>query len=129
MQLCFRSTPVARCASWRHLNFEAPGDASADNQYEIIVNANDGASPAVTKAVTISVTDVNDVAPAITSGATGSEAENSPASNVAYQTTVNDPDTVGALAYSLTGADAALFDISSSGAVTFKASPNFEAPK
>src|SRR5215210_219721 len=65
-------------------------------------------------------------------GATGSEAENSPTFNVAYQTTVNDPDTVGtlaySLAYSLSGTDAALFDISSTGAVTFKSSPNFEAP-
>jgi Ca2+-binding RTX toxin-like protein len=39
-----------------------------------------------------------------------------------------DPDTVGTLVYSLTGADAGKFGISPTGAVTFKASPNFESP-
>lgn len=34
----------------------------------------------------------------------------------------------GTITYSLTGADAALFDVSSTGVVTFKNAPNFEAP-
>jgi len=33
----------------------------------------------------------------------------------------------GTITYTLTGADAALFDVSSTGAVTFKAAPNFES--
>ncbi|WP_426125314.1 DUF5801 repeats-in-toxin domain-containing protein, partial [Pararhizobium sp. PWRC1-1] len=107
-------------------NFEAPADAGGNNVYDIIVNVTDGVSPAVTKAVAISVTNVNE-APVITSGATGSEAENTVISNVVYQTVANDPEGV-ALTYTLTGADANLFNISATGAVTFKASPNFEVP-
>ena len=65
-------------------------------------------------------------APSITSGATGTEAENTVATNVVYTAAATDNSTV---TYSLTGTDAALFNISSStGAVTFKNSPNFEAP-
>ncbi|MBB4168776.1 proprotein convertase P-domain-containing protein, partial [Rhizobium sp. BK538] len=107
-------------------NFEAPADANHDNVYSIVVNAGDGVNPGATKAVAISVTDINE-APSITSGATGSEAENTATSNVVYQTVANDPEGA-ALTYSLTGADADLFNISSTGAVTFKSSPNFEAP-
>src|SRR4029077_5412409 len=51
-------------------NFEAPGDAGGNNVYDITVHANDGLHD-VTKAVAITVTDVNDVAPTFTSGATG----------------------------------------------------------
>jgi T1SS-143 domain-containing protein len=107
-------------------NFEAPADAGGNNVYDIIVNVTDGVSPAVTKAVAISVTNVNE-APVITSGATGSQAENTAISNVVYQTVASDPEGV-ALTYTLTGADANLFNISATGAVTFKVSPNFEVP-
>ncbi|MDW5318242.1 DUF5801 repeats-in-toxin domain-containing protein [Rhizobium sp. PL01] len=105
-------------------NFEAPSDNGGNNVYDIIVNVTDGASAAVTKAVAISVTNVNE-APVITSGATGTEAENTAISNVVYQTVASDPEGV-ALTYTLTGADANLFTISATGAVTFKVSPNFE---
>jgi Ca2+-binding RTX toxin-like protein len=107
-------------------DFEAPTDSNHDNSYSIVVHANDGTTD-VTKAVTISVTDTNDVAPTITSAATASEAENTVASHVVYQITATDPDTVGTLTYSLTGADAGAFNITN-GALTFKTAPNFEAP-
>ena len=110
-------------------NFEAPGDAGGNNVYDIIVHANDGHGHDVTKAVAITVTDVNDVAPTFTSGGTGSEAENTAASNVVYDANVTDPDG-GTITYSLSaGGDNSLFNINSSnGQVTFKVSPNFEAP-
>ena len=109
-------------------DFEAPADLDGNNLYDIVVHANDGIHD-TTQNVAITVTDVNDVAPAITSGATGSEAENTAIGNVVYQATVTDPDTVGTLTYSLSGDDASLFDIDSvTGAVTFIASPDFEAP-
>ena len=66
-------------------------------------------------------------APTITSGATGTEAENTVITNVVYQATATDPDGDG-ITYSLTGTDAAKFAISGSGAVTFLTPPNFEAP-
>src|SRR5207244_3270753 len=93
-----------------------------------IVHANDGVHD-TTKNVSISVTDTNDVAPTITSGATASTAENTPAGHTVYQVTAIDPDTVGTLSYSLSGTDAALFKIDShSGEVSFLAAPDFEAP-
>ncbi|MFN7306389.1 MAG: FG-GAP-like repeat-containing protein, partial [Acetobacteraceae bacterium] len=74
--------------------------------------------------ITVSVTAQND-APRITSGATASFAENG--TGTAYQAVGSDPEGA-ATNWTLGGTDAALFNISSSGAVTFKAAPNFEAP-
>ena len=92
------------------------------------MHANDGVHD-TTKNVSISVTDTNDVAPTITSGATASEAENTPAGNTVYQVFATDPDTVGTLSFSLTGADAAKFSIeAATGKVSFLAPPDFEAP-
>lgn len=47
-ELAFSSAP----------NFEAPGDAGADNTYVVGVRATDGASNATTQTVTVTVTDV-----------------------------------------------------------------------
>ena len=48
--LSFRNAP----------NFEAPGDAGGNNQYNVIVSASDGTNPAVQQAITIAVTDVDE---------------------------------------------------------------------
>ena len=68
--------------------------------------------------------------PSITSSATASTAENISTSTAVYTVTATDPDAGTTLAYSISGgADAAIFNIdAASGAVTFKTSPNFEAP-
>src|SRR5207344_2840720 len=91
-------------------DYEAPADSGANNVYDIVVHANDGVHD-TTKAVAITVTDADDVAPTITSGASGSEAENTAASNVVYDANATDPDTVGTVTFSLTGTDALLFSI------------------
>jgi hypothetical protein len=66
------------------------------------------------------------VVPVITSAATASVAENTAQATAVYTAAATDTN---ALAYTLGGADAALFNIdAATGAVTFKASPNFEAP-
>jgi Ca2+-binding RTX toxin-like protein len=63
--------------------------------------------------------------PEITSGASASVMENQTA---AYTATATDP-TGDTLVYSLSGTDAALFDIdAATGVVTFKTAPDFEAP-
>ena len=81
-------------------------------------------SPASTGVV---VANVND-APTVSSGATGTVAENAPINTVVYTATATDPDANTTLAYSLTGTDAAAFNIDAvTGAVTLKASANFEA--
>ena len=87
--------------------------------------ASDGTN-STTKAVAITVTNVNE-APTITSGATASFAEN--ASGTVYTAAATDPDAGATLTYSISGADAALFDINATtGAITFKSSPDYEAP-
>ena len=79
-----------------------------------------------TKAVAISVTNVNE-APTVTSAAAASFAEN--ATGTVYTAAATDPDAGTTLTYSISGADAALFNINATtGAVTFKSSPNYEAP-
>ena len=106
-------------------NYEAPGDAGANNVYDITVSASDG-SLTTSKAVAITVTNVNE-APTVTSAATASVAENG--SGTVYTAAATDPDAGTTLTYSISGADAALFDINATtGAVTFKSSPNYEAP-
>jgi VCBS repeat-containing protein len=89
--------------------------------------ASDGALDSAAATVTVNVAAVNDP-PVFTSGATGSVAENAPVSTVVYDASVTDVDGAPAV-FSITGADAGLFNINATtGEVTFKASPNFEAP-
>ena len=76
----------------------------------------------------ITVTNVNE-APTFTSGATATVSENVSTSTAVYTAVAADVDAGAVVTYSLSGADAALFNIdSSTGVVTFKASPNYEAP-
>ena len=106
-------------------NYEAPADAGGNNVYDVTVVASDGTN-ITTKDVAISVTNVNE-APTVTSAATASFAENG--SGTVYTAAATDPDAGTTLTYSISGADAALFNIDSvTGAVTFKSSPNYEAP-
>jgi len=106
-------------------NFEAPADAGANNVYDVTVAASDGKLIA-TKAVAITVSNVNE-APTIGSPATATFAEM--ATGTAYAATATDPDAGTTLSYTIGGADAALFKINAStGAVSFKSAPNYEAP-
>jgi T1SS-143 domain-containing protein len=109
-------------------DFETPLDNGKNNVYDIVVTAKDVGGLTASQSVAITVTNVNE-APTITSGATASVAENITPSTVVYQAAATDPEK-GALTYSLSGTDAALFNINAiSGEVTFKASPDYEAPK
>src|SRR5207245_1262206 len=93
--------------------------ADGGSAHQSVVQAKDGEHN-TRQAVTLTESGTNDVAPTIGSGATGSEAENTAATNVVYTATASDPDTVGTVAFSLSGADAAQFSIvSATGAVRF----------
>ena len=111
-------------------DFESPADSGTNNTYEVVVTATDAMGNAKNQTVTITITNVNE-APSISingSGATHAitQAENS-TSVVTY--TASDPDAGASLSFSISGTDAADFAInSSSGALTFAASPDFEAP-
>src|SRR6185436_17179457 len=113
-------------------NFESPADAGGNNVYDIVVHANDGAHD-TTQAVAISVTNVNDSTPVITSNGGGAAAAVSVAENSTAVTTVTATDADGALnplTFSLVGgADVAKFAINgASGALSFLSAPDFEAP-
>lgn len=106
-------------------NFEAPGDANRNNAYEFVVTATAANGLSDTQAVTISVTNVNE-APTITSGATVTVDQGQTA---AYTTIATDPDAGATLRYSLSGTDAAVFNIAANtGVVTFKSPPSVNAP-
>ncbi len=105
-------------------DFEAPGDDGGDNVYDIIATVSDGTTD-TEQAVTIRVTNENDNAPIFTSPTTANTAENQFA---AYEAAATDADG-DTLVYSLSGTDAALFTINAdTGAVRFRAAPDFEAP-
>jgi VCBS repeat-containing protein len=106
-------------------DFETPADKGGNNVYDVIVDVSDG-SLADSQAIAVTVTNVNE-APAITSSAAFSLDENETAVGTV---TATDPDASTTLTYSIDGgADAALFDIDpNTGALTFKAAPDFETP-
>ncbi|WP_081659867.1 cadherin repeat domain-containing protein [Sphingobium baderi] len=110
------------------VKLKASADYEAKASYSITVTATDNGNPAksATQNVTISVTNVNE-APAITSGATATVADNDPAGTVVYTTVATDPDANDTLTYALSGDDANLFEVSAAGVVTLKAAANYEA--
>ena len=109
---------------------------AANTQYFVVFNSGnikDTASNAFAGISTYDFTTINSNAvPAITSNGGNPSASLSVAENMTTVTTVtaNDPDLNTTLTYSISGGtDAALFQINSStGALNFKATPNFEAP-
>ncbi len=107
-------------------DFDVPGDADGKNDYEVVVQASDGA---LTDAQTITVTVTNEnESPTITSNGAGTLAAISLAENIAAVTIVEqtDPDAGTTFTYSLAGDDASLFTISGGGALAFKSAPSFE---
>lgn len=91
-------------------DFEVPGDADSNNTYMVQVSANDGVNTSV-KTITVTVNDVNDNPPVITTAAVQSVNENTAFS---VPLTATDVDTVGVnpANFSISGgADAARFSI------------------
>ncbi|MFC3177457.1 Ig-like domain-containing protein, partial [Undibacterium amnicola] len=110
-------------------NFESPSDAGGNNVYDVTITASDGLA-SDSQAIAVTVTNVNEH-PVITSNGGGSSGSTSAAENQLAVTTVtaNDVDAATTLTYSVSGTDAALFDINASnGTLTFKTTPNFETP-
>lgn len=107
-------------------------DRELDASLGITVRATSQDGSTADQSFSIAINDLNDNAPVFTSGTTGSEAENTAASNVVFDANATDADGTpahNAITYSLTGTDSGLFSIdASSGEVRFLASPNHEAP-
>ncbi|MDP2507297.1 cadherin repeat domain-containing protein, partial [Oceanobacter sp. 3_MG-2023] len=102
----------------------ADADYETKSSYSFIVTATDGASLQDSQAVTLDVNDLDEVAPAFTSGSTATAIdENSGENTVIYTAATDDATAV----YSLSGADAGLFSINSAtGEVTLLADANYE---
>lgn len=103
-------------------DFETPQDANADNVYLIDLIAVDKAGNEVTKEIAITVVDVNEAGPVITSPASVSVEEN--VTGTVYTSTAD-----VSVTFSLgSSKDEALFSLSTN-AISFKSSPDFETPK
>ncbi|MFM9912173.1 MAG: cadherin domain-containing protein [Methylophilaceae bacterium] len=107
------------------LKFVSSPDFETKNSYSVNVIATDAGSLTASKALTISVTNVNE-APTITSGTSATVAENIATSTTVYTATRTDPDAGDTVAWNLAGTDAAAFTINASGQIQFVSSPDFE---
>ena len=107
-------------------DYENPGDADGDNQYNITVTFSDG-NTSTGSTQTVYVTNVNEFAPAFSSATSANVAENT--TGVAYTAVATDGDG-DSLTYSIVGgSDAADFTINAStGEVSFVSAPDFENP-
>ena len=109
-------------------DFENPTDAGSGNGYDIVIQATESGNTFVTtRSVTVTVSNVVETAPRITSGGSASFAENGTGAVYTVRASASDGD--GSISYSISGgADSAQFSINSSGVVSFKNSPDFETP-
>lgn len=105
-------------------DFENSLDNDSDNNYLIDIIATDLELNSSTLEVIVTVTDADENSPVFTSGNSVSVDENIPVSTVIYTATTTDE---GIVNYSLGGTDeSSLLIGSSSGALTFVSSPDFE---
>ena len=116
-ELSFSSTP----------DFESPQDADSDNVYNVVVNISDGVIT-VRQNIAITVTNVNEGAPSITSTNTLLLDENSSDIKVVE---ANDPDGNSGLTFAIVGgADQGDFIIdSNTGELSLNFTPDFENPR
>ena len=119
-------------SAYLHFNtpqdFEARNDANADNHFEVILKATDGAGGVATHTVSIQLTDENE-APQFTS--TPPSRIFSGATGTVYTALASDPDANDTLTFGLdpNSPDADAFQLSASGELTFVVSPTFDAPQ
>ncbi|MGY9053701.1 MAG: Ig-like domain-containing protein, partial [Rhodobacterales bacterium] len=104
------------------MTFNTAPDYETKTSYSISYSVSDG-TETVSQALDISIKDENDIPPTISNLVTSIEiAENT--TDVLTVSATDDQDVD--LIYSLSGADASAFSISSSGVVSFNTAPNFE---
>lgn len=107
------------------LDFEAPADENSDNVYEVSVVATDLAGASTSRDIEITVVDVNEAPTFEDDGAAIliTEENQTTAGNVGATDPENDTIT-----YSLSGTDAGLFTVNSTGDIIFITAPDFEQP-
>ena len=103
-------------------DYENPADSDTDNDYSVTVTATDGFNT-TEQVISVTVSNINDTAPAFTSSGSFTANENQTAIGTVAASDA-DGDTV---AYSLSGTDADSLEINSStGVLTFKTAPDYE---
>ena len=103
-------------------DYEAPEDSDSNNVYLVSVNFSDELNT-TSQEIEISVSNINDNNPIITSSDTFIVEENQTA---VATLTASDEDNDD-LTFSISGGDSSVLDITESGVLTFKEAPNFEA--
>jgi len=111
-------------------DYEAPGDSGANGVYDVVIQVSDG-TLVDSQAIAVTVTNVDEGGPVITSNGGGSAASVSVAENGSSVTTVAataTPPFNGPISYAIAGgADSAKFTVdSTTGALAFVSAPNFE---
>ena len=101
------------------LTFASAPDYETKSSYSATVSASDGTNSS-TQDITVTITDVDDVAPVFTSNATFSAAENQTAIGTV---TATDTDTDDSSIVSVSGSELA---ITSGGVLTFVSAPDYE---
>ena len=112
-------------------DYENPSDANGDNDYVVEVTATDGTNTDI-QTITVSVTDVNDNTPVITSNSGGLTAAADVAENTTSVTiiTATDVDAGSTITFNITGGvDSSFFSLNTtSGVLTFASAPDYENP-
>jgi Cadherin-like/Cadherin domain/Putative Ig domain len=112
-------------------DFEAPTDSDANNTYVVIVRVTDNSGAVDNQTITVTVQNINEFTPVITSNGGAATAGVSINENTTAVTTViaTDADVGAVITYSVSGVDAAAFIINSTtGVLSFVSAPNFETP-
>ena len=107
-------------------DYDAPTDADKNNEYKISIQVSDSIHTAE-HAMDINLTGVDEPPVINNTNTTVNVAENIGTVLIEYDINATDPEGVS-LTYALSGVDASDFNISSDGYISFKTSPNYEAP-
>ena len=116
-------------------DFDIEGDANADNDYQVTVQARDDNLSTGAFEVTVTVTDVNE-GPEITGTNTNTQLTvqeyTDPTQDPALQTlatySARDPEGSGISRWSLSGSDGGDFSINENGELTFRYAPDYDRP-
>ena len=107
-------------------DYEIPGDSGGDNIYDVMVQATDDDSNTARLEVTVTVTEVNE-GPEVTSGGNSfTVRENQGWQGASF--TASDPEGGTVNRWNLRGRDGGDFNISETGVMTFRTTPDYERP-
>ena len=114
--LTFRNVP----------DYDRPADSNRDNEYLVSIRVYDAGNRYGSLDVTVTVTDVNEEAPVVTGSDNRTVSENTASAIHTYRAT--DADLGDTIAWSTSGADGHLFEMSEQGALSFREAPDYENP-